>query len=71
MSGGWGGGGGGGGGRVGAQVSVPSAALPNLQSLAAIGFHGPLFLSSTNFILPMKLLIGLFLINLAGSVQMH
>ena len=41
--------------------SLASAALPNQQSLAAIAFCGPLFLSSTNFILPMKLLIGFFL----------
>ena len=34
------GGGGGGGGRVGgAENSVPSAALPKQQSLAAVGFH--------------------------------
>ena len=55
--------GGGGGGKVGAQNaqnSVPSAALPKQQSLAAIGFLGPLFLSSTNFILSLKLLIVFF-----------
>ena len=28
---------------------LPSAALPKQQSLAAIGFHGTLFLSSTSF----------------------
>ena len=33
------------------QISVSSAALPKPQSLAAIGFRGPLFLSSINFIL--------------------
>ena len=37
--------GGGGGGEVGAQDSVPTAALPKQQSHAAIGFHGTLFLS--------------------------
>ena len=45
----WGGGGGGGGGwrwLMGAQNFVPSAALLKQQSLAAIGFHGTLFLSS-------------------------
>ena len=31
-------------------------------SLAAIGFHVTLFLSSTNFISPSKLLIGFFLL---------
>ena len=56
-------GGGGWSGEVGAQNSLSSAALPNQQSLAAIGFHGPLLLSSTNFILPMKLLIGFFLLT--------
>ena len=43
------GGGGGGGGRrwlVGAQNSLPSAAPPKQQSLAAIGFHVTLFLTS-------------------------
>ena len=39
VSGDWGGGGGG-GGEVGVQNSVPSAALPKQQSLAAIGFMG-------------------------------
>ena len=48
----------GGGGEVGAQNSVPSAALQKQLSLAAIRLHGLLFLSSTNFILPFKLLIG-------------
>ena len=66
-----GGGGGGGWGEVGVQNSVPSAALPNQQSLAAIGFHVPLFLSSTNFILPLKLLIGFYLFNLVSNVKMH
>ena len=32
-----------------AQNSVPSVALPKQQSFASIGFHGPLFLSSTSF----------------------
>ena len=44
-------GGGGGGrerGRMDEQNSVPSAALLKQQSLAAIGFHGTLFLISTN-----------------------
>ena len=45
---------------MGAQNSVPSAALPNQQSLEAIGIDGQLFLSSTNLIFPMKLLIGFF-----------
>ena len=72
LSEGWGGGGGGGKeGEVGAQNSVLSAALPKQQSLEAIGFHGPLFLSSTNFILPMKLLTSFFLVNLAGNVEIH
>ena len=44
-----GGGGGGRGGLVGAQNSVPSAALPKQQSLVAIGFHGTQFLSSIFF----------------------
>ena len=34
---------------VGAQNPVPSVAHPKLQSLAAIGFHGTLFLSKTIF----------------------
>ena len=59
-----------GGGGVGAQNSVSSAALSKQQSLAVIGFHSPLFQSSTNFILPLKLLIGFFLVNLAGNVKM-
>ena len=50
----------GGGDENGCQNSVPLAALPMQQSLAAIGFHGPLFLSSTNFILPLELLVGFF-----------
>ena len=54
---------------MGAENSVPSAALPKQQSLAAIGFHGTLFLSSTNFIFPLKMLIGFYLINLAGNVK--
>ena len=62
--------GGGGRGEVGAQNSVPTAALPKLQSLAAIGFRGPLFLSSPNCILPMKLLIGFHLANLSVHVKM-
>ena len=47
-----GGGGGGVGGRggMGTESSVPPAALPKLQSLAANGFHRKLFLCSTNFI---------------------
>ena len=40
-------------------------------SLAAIGFHGTLFVSSTNFILPLKLLIYFFLGNRVGNVKMH
>ena len=32
-----------------AENSVPSAALPKQQSLAVIGFHGTLFLSSILF----------------------
>ena len=55
------GGGGGGGVEVGVQNSVPSAALEKEQFLAAIGLHGLLFLSSTNFIFPLKLLIDFFL----------
>ena len=57
------GGGGGGGGGVGAQNSILSVALPKKLSLAAIGFFGPLFLNSTNFILSLKLLIGFFLLT--------
>ena len=50
-------------GEVGVQNSVPSVALPKQQSHAAIGFHGPLFLNSTNFNLLSKLLIGFFLLT--------
>ena len=66
-------GGGGGGGRVevGAQNSVLSAVLPKQQSLAAIELHGLLYLSSTNFILPLQFLIGFYLVNLVGNVKMH
>ena len=65
-------GGGGGGGGVSAQNFASSAALPNQQSLAAIRFLGPLFLSSTNYILPLELLIGFFFfVNLEGNVKMH
>ena len=62
-------GGGGGGGGGCAENSVASAALPKQQSLAAIGFHGTPFLSSTNFILPLKILIGFYLGNLAGMLK--
>ena len=55
--------GGGGGGGMGAQNSVPLAALPKQQSLAAIGFYDLLFLISTNFVLPFNLLIGFFLLT--------
>ena len=34
---------------MGAQNSVSSAALSKQQSLAAIGYHGTLFLSKNNF----------------------
>ena len=61
--------GGGGGGGVDAKNSVPSAALPKQQSLAAIGFHGTQFLSSTNFILPLKMLIGFYVVNLVGMLK--
>ena len=47
--------GGGGGG-------VPSDGLPKQQSLAVIGFHETLLLSSTYLLL--KLLIGFYLVNL-------
>ena len=50
-----------------AKNPVLSAALPKQQ----LDFCGPLFLSSTNFILPMKLLIGFSLLNLVGNVKMH
>ena len=43
-----------------AQNSIPSAALPKQQSLAAVGCQGPLFQSSTNFILPLGIVIGFF-----------
>ena len=36
------------------------AALSKQQTLAVIGCCDPLFLSSTNFILPLELLIGFF-----------
>ena len=55
---------------MGAQNSVPSAALPKQQSFVAIVFHATLFQSSTNFILPLKMLIGFYLVNLAGNVKM-
>ena len=45
---------------MGVQNSVPSAALPKLQSLAAIGSHGKLFLSSFYFL---NLLICFYLVN--------
>ena len=64
-------GGGGGGGEVGAQNFVPSAAFQEEQYLAAIGFHDPLFLSSTNSILPLKLLLGYYLVNLEGNIEMY
>ena len=63
------GGGGGGGGEVGAENSVPSAALPKQQPLAEIGFHGTLLLNSTNFILSWKMLIGFYLVNLLGMLK--
>ena len=56
---------------MGTQKSVLSGALPKQQSLAAIEFHGPLFLSSTNFILPLKLLIDFSFVNLAVNIKMH
>ena len=49
--------GGGGGGGVGGEVGAQQ------QSLAAIGFHGPLFLSLTDFILLLKFLIAFFLLT--------
>ena len=52
---------------MGAENSVPPAALPKQQSLAAIGFHGTLFLRSTNFILPLKMLIGFYPVNLQNT----
>ena len=61
-------------GEVGAQNSVPSTAHPKQQSLTALRFHVPLFLSSTNstnLILPLKLLISFFLVNLGGNVKKH
>ena len=57
--------------EVGAKNSVPSAALPQQQSLAAIEFHGTLIFNSTNFILNSKFLIGFHPVNLAGNVKMH
>ena len=61
----------GGRGVVGAQNSILSAALPKQQSPAAIGRHGTLFLSLIYFIIPSKLLIGFYLVNLEGNVKMH
>ena len=60
-----------GAGVGGAQNFVPSGALPKQQSPAEIKFHGTLFLSSTNFILPLKILIGFYLVNLLGNVKIH
>ena len=56
-------------GWLGAENSVPSAVLSKQQSLAAIGYHGTPFLSSTNFILPLKRLIGFHLIKLVGMLK--
>ena len=53
---------------MGAQNSVPSAAVQKQQSFAAIGFHGTLLQSSSFFYF--KLLIGFYLVNLAGHVKM-
>ena len=64
MSGGWGGG----GGRwlVGAQNSIPSAAVKKQQSLAAVSWN-----TTSEFIyFFFKLQIGFYLINL-GHVRMH
>ena len=47
-----------GGGGIGAQNFVCSSALPKQQLLAAIESQGILILSSTNYILPLELLIG-------------
>ena len=47
-----------GAGGMDTENSVPSVALPKQQSFASIGFHGPLFLSSTNFVLSLNMLIG-------------
>ena len=58
VSGGWGG-----GGEWVHRILFLSTALPKQQSLAAIGFYGPLFLSSINFNLPLKMLIGFFLLS--------
>ena len=38
-------------------------------SLSAIGFHGTLFKSSSNSILPLKLLIGFLFLNWACNVK--
>ena len=57
------------GGGLDAENSVPLAVLPKQQSLAAIVFHGTPFLSSTNFILPLKRVIGFYLVNLMGILK--
>ena len=54
---------------MGAQISVSSAAVPKLQSLAEIGFHGTLFLSSTKFFF--EIADRFYLVNLVGNVKMH
>ena len=58
-----------GGGRwlVGAQNSVPSAAVEKQWSLAAIGFHGTLLSEFINFFF--KLLIGFYLVNLVAMLK--
>ena len=61
-------GGGGGGGRKWVHRNLYLQLLsPSSNSLAAIGFCAPLFLRSTNFILPLELLIGFISCQLGGQ----
>ena len=63
-------GGGGGGGGGGLEVVSGSTEFCTFNySIAAIGFHGTLFLSSIFFFL--NLLIGFYPVNLVGNVKMH
>ena len=59
----------GGGGEV--VLLYFSAALPKQQPLPAIGYNGPLFLSSIKKISPLGIADRFFLVNLVGHVKMH